>query len=68
MRDLYDRRFRDGSNRKVQIVITSALYKEIEKRAFEMDMSPSKYAALALVASMKQSKDDMERSATAWLI
>ena len=68
MRELYERKFGDGSNKQIQIAITSVLFDEVAKRALEMDMSPSRYTALALVASMKRSKDDMERSAAAWLI
>ena len=68
MRELYERKFGDGKNRNIQLVITSALFDEVATRAHEMDMTPSHYTALALVASMKRSKDDMILAATAWLI
>ena len=51
MRELYQRKYGEEGCRQIKIVISSDLYDEVEKRAREMDMSPSQYARAALRAS-----------------
>ena len=56
MRELYQRKYGEEGCRQIKIVISSDLYDEVEKRAREMDMSPSQYARAALRHRVKRLK------------
>ena len=56
MRELYRRKYGEEGCRQIKIVISSDLFDEVEKRARELDMSPSQYARAALRSRVKRLK------------